>query len=56
MSYRRLAQAFGSQSDLLSAEAIERKEFMALAGLIISFTLGIGMVWLFLPVFIIEMC
>jgi hypothetical protein len=55
MSYRDWHRISGLD-DLLSAEAYERKEFMALAGLFISFTLGFGMIWLFLPVFIIEMC
>jgi hypothetical protein len=55
MSYKDWHRLSGLK-DLLSAEAYERKEFMALAGLFISFTLGFGMVWLFLPVFIIEMC
>lgn len=41
---------------LLHAEATERKEFMAWAGLFISFTLGVGIVWLCLPLFIIQMC
>lgn len=41
---------------LLRTEATDRKEFMAWAGLFISFTLGIGIVWLCLPLFIIQMC
>ena len=41
---------------MLLAEATERKEFMAWAGLFISFTLGVGIVWLCLPLFILQMC
>lgn len=55
LSYRywhRLSRA----KALLDAEAYERKEFVALAGLFISFTLGAGMVWLCVPLFMIEMC
>lgn len=55
MSYRYWHRLSGLTA-LLNAEAYERKEFMALAGLFISFTLGAGIVWLCLPVFIIEMC
>jgi hypothetical protein len=43
-------------TSLLSAEAYDREEFMALAGLFISVTLGAGLVWLCIPLFILEMC
>jgi hypothetical protein len=55
MSYRNWKRLSGL-TVLLRAEATERKEFMALAGLFISFTLGVGIVWLCLPLFIIQMC
>jgi hypothetical protein len=55
MSYRNWKRLSGLTA-LLRAEATERKEFMALAGLFISFTLGVGIVWLCLPLFIIQMC
>lgn len=41
---------------LLRAEGRERTEFIALAGLFMSFTLGFGMLWLCLPLFVIQMC
>ena len=51
-SWRRLSDAPG----LLCAEGRERKQFMSLAGLFISLTLGLGFVWLCLPLFILQMC
>jgi hypothetical protein len=40
----------------LQAEGRERNEFMALAGMFMSFTLGAGIVWLCIPLFILQMC
>ena len=50
--WRRLS----SQRDLLHAEGRAHQEFIALAGIFFSFTLGIGMVWMALPLFILRMC
>ena len=55
MSYRNWRKLAGL-TRLLRAEGSERKEFMALAGVFISFTLGVGIVWLCLPLFLIRMC
>jgi hypothetical protein len=55
MSYRSWRTLSGARK-LLAAEGQERKEFMSLAGLFISLTLGVGMVWLCLPLFILQMC
>ena len=55
MSYRSWRMLSGP-GDLLYAEGTERREFMAQAGFFISLTLGIGFVWLCLPLFLIEMC
>jgi len=54
-SYRKWTKLCGVMT-LLRAEGREREEFMALAGLFISFTLGVGIVWLCLPLFVIRMC
>jgi hypothetical protein len=54
-SYRTWRRLSGA-SDLLSAEGRERKEYMSLCGLFISVTLGIGFLWLSLPLFMIQMC
>jgi hypothetical protein len=55
MSYRSWQEVSGITA-LLRAEGRERSEFLSLAGLFISFTLGAGMVWLGIPLFILEMC
>jgi hypothetical protein len=55
ISYRNWRRLSGIKA-LLAAEAFERKEFMALAGLFISFTLGVGIVWLGIPLFMIQLC
>ena len=54
-SYRNW-KAFSGQRALLGAEGRERTEFIALAGLFMSFTLGFGMLWFCLPLFVIQMC
>lgn len=41
---------------LSQAEGRERNEFMALAGMFMSLTLGAGIVWLCIPLFILQMC
>lgn len=55
MSYRTWRRLCGA-SDLLCAEGRERKEFMSLSGLFISVTLGIGFLWMCLPLFMLQMC
>ena len=40
----------------MEAEGRERDEFMSQAGVFISFVLGFGMLWLSLPLFLIQMC
>lgn len=54
-SYRNWKK-FSDRRALLRAEGKERTEFIALAGLFMSFTLGFGMLWLCLPLFVIQMC
>ena len=55
MSYRSWRNLSGA-SELLRAEGRERKEYMSLCGLFISVTLGIGFLWLCLPLFMVQMC
>lgn len=55
MSYRHWHR-LSHLSSLLLAEGYERKEFMALAGLFISCTLGVGILWLCIPLFILQQC
>ncbi|HEX4783570.1 MAG TPA: hypothetical protein VH350_04470 [Candidatus Sulfotelmatobacter sp.] len=44
------------ERDLSNAEGRGRQEYMALAGVFISATLGIGIIWLGLPLLIIDLC
>jgi hypothetical protein len=55
MSYRTWRKLSGA-SELLRAEGRERKEYMSLCGLFISVTLGIGFLWLSVPLFMVQMC
>jgi hypothetical protein len=41
---------------LADAEGRGREEYMALIGVFVSFTLGIGIVWLGIPLAIIDLC
>jgi hypothetical protein len=43
-------------SKLIGAEGRDRDEFLALTGMFVSLTLGAGMVWLCIPLFIVQMC
>jgi hypothetical protein len=51
-NWRRLSE----QSRLADAEAIGRKEYVALIGLFMSVTLGVGIIWLGIPLIILKMC
>jgi hypothetical protein len=44
------------QSGLLDTQAVERREFMALIGVIVSVTLGMGIVFLALPPLFLDLC
>ena len=44
------------QDNFVDAEARPRQEFMGLFGVIVSATLGAGIVWFVLPIYIIRMC
>lgn len=54
-SYRAWRKLSGATA-FLDAEGRERSEFMSQAAVFISFTLGFGMIWFFIPLFIIQMC
>jgi hypothetical protein len=41
---------------IFSAEGYERREFMALMGLFMSITLGMGIVWLTIPPLVLDLC
>lgn len=54
-SYRNWRQLSTART-LAEAEGRGRAEFMALIGVFISFTLGIGLLWLTIPLFILNLC
>ncbi|HEX3966936.1 MAG TPA: hypothetical protein VHW70_03130 [Edaphobacter sp.] len=54
-SYRNW-RSLSLQPYLLDAQAVERREFMALLGVIISVTLGMGIIWLALPPLFLDLC
>jgi hypothetical protein len=51
-NWRQLSQA----PSLGEAEGQGRREFMALLGVFISLTLGVGLIWLTVPLFILNLC
>jgi hypothetical protein len=55
ISYRNWRQ-LSSENHLLNADATDRAEFMALLGVIVSVTLGMGILWLSLPPLVIAIC
>jgi hypothetical protein len=54
-SYRNW-RALSGRHHVLDAEAVERSEFMALLGVIVSVTLGMGIIWLALPPLFLDIC
>jgi hypothetical protein len=55
MSYRNW-RALSQQREILQASATERREFMALLGVFVSITLGMGVLWLSIPPLWLEFC
>ena len=51
-TWRRLS----TQHKFLEAEGRGRHEYVALVGVLASITLGAGMVWMCLPLFILRLC
>jgi hypothetical protein len=54
-SYRNWRQ-LSTERELLRAPAIDRREFMAMLGIFVSITLGVGVLWLAIPTLMIELC
>jgi hypothetical protein len=44
------------QEDFVDAEGRGRKEFMAVFGVFVSASLGMGIIWFVLPIYIVRMC
>jgi hypothetical protein len=55
ISYRNFKQ-LSAQASMLESLAVQRGEFMAVTGVIVSATLAMGMVWLALPPLFIDLC
>ena len=53
-SWRRLAP--DSERSILEAEGRGRRDYMAQLGVFISITLGMGIVWMLIPHFILQYC
>jgi hypothetical protein len=51
-NWRRLSES----RDFMEAEGRGRKQFMALVGVFISISLGIGIIWFSLPIYILGIC
>lgn len=51
-NWRRLSR----QEGILEDPAVERRQFMAVLGVIVSVTLGAGIIWLTLPPFFLDLC
>lgn len=52
LNWRKLA----GEVKLLEAEGRGRREYLALIGVFISITLGMGMIWLGIPILILSLC
>jgi hypothetical protein len=55
LSYRNW-RAISQQREILNATATDRREFMALLGVFVSVTLGMGVLWLSIPPLVLELC
>lgn len=54
-SYRNW-QSLATAPAVLDTLAVDRREFMAVMGIIVSVTLGMGMLWLAIPPFFLDLC
>jgi hypothetical protein len=54
-SYR-IWRRLSAERHVYEGEGRGRREYMALLGVLVSFTLGVGMVWMLLPLFILQYC
>lgn len=54
ISYRNLRQI--TEQKVLDAQGVPRREFMALGGLIVTVTMGMGILWLALPPLFLDLC
>ena len=45
-----------SQRKILHSKAVERREFLAVSGVIVAVTMGTGILWLALPPLFLDLC
>jgi hypothetical protein len=45
-----------SERRFLDSKAVERREFLALSGVIVAVTMGMGILWLALPPLFLDLC
>jgi hypothetical protein len=45
-----------SERKILDSRAVERREFLAMGGVIIAITMGMGILWLALPPLFLDLC
>lgn len=55
ISYRNF-RYLSRQHDVLRAQGVPRREFLALVGLIVTVTMGMGILWLALPPLFLDLC
>lgn len=49
-------RALSETNDIIEAEGRGRKQFMALVGVFISVSLGLGIIWFAIPIYILGIC
>lgn len=49
-------RSLSRQQDFVSAEGRGRKEFMAIFGVVVAVSLGVGIVWFAIPIYLLRMC
>lgn len=55
ISYRNWRK-LSTQPEIVEAEGRGRQEFMALFGLVVSVSLGVGIIWFAIPIYILGIC
>lgn len=55
LAYRAWRRRSGEGS-FINAEAEDRHEYMAMVGVLMTITMGIGIIWLGMPLWIISLC
>ena len=49
-------QRLSEENDLIQAEGRTREQFMALAGILVSTVLGVGILWFSIPIYVLDIC